>query len=157
MRHERGNTVVRQQQQSLAWQGTHRTEVVGPGWGQMGLRSCSTAKYELQRAPTMERCSFAWKYNLPGMFQGFKGSSCDWVYLLLQGTCSAAAFALFFCVLLVQQVNTAQDSAWDDQFESVYSAEALRSIPWLMVSTVKRVNRPFSVMYPPPPPCLKAF
>eukprot|EP00752_Nemacystus_decipiens_P008688 g7755.t1 len=29
-------------------------------------------------------------------------------------------------------VETAEDPAWDDQFESVYSAPALRDVPWLM-------------------------
>ncbi|CAM9541957.1 unnamed protein product, partial [Hapterophycus canaliculatus] len=29
-------------------------------------------------------------------------------------------------------VETVEDPAWEDQFESVYSAAALRGIPWLM-------------------------
>lgn len=34
----------------------------------------------------------------------------------------------------VNQVETAQDPAWDVQFEAVYSAQPLLNVPWLMVS-----------------------
>lgn len=49
----------------------------------------------------------------------------------------------------LEQVDTANDAAWDEQFESVYSADALQRIPWLMVRPV--VCSAIAIFSRPPP------
>lgn len=44
------------------------------------------------------------------------------------------ALTTLFLSGLTVQVETAEDPAWDAQFEAVYSADSLLDVPWLMVS-----------------------